>query len=149
MASTTADALRLRRCARTRLSHGVTRVAQYAAHLMNGRADGKAQPRIVASRGGGIDQRWKRARVSCVCAGGQSGDRTCGRVRVFYWSASPTAIITGVAALSPGARRAAAGMVGLALSNSPAAMPVAGGKRPLLGTNPIAAVFRARSAFPC
>jgi (2R)-3-sulfolactate dehydrogenase (NADP+) len=33
------------------------------------------------------------------------------------------------------------GMVGLALSNSPAAMPVAGGKRPLLGTNPVAAVF--------
>jgi (2R)-3-sulfolactate dehydrogenase (NADP+) len=36
-------------------------------------------------------------------------------------------------------------MVGIALSNSPAAMPVAGGKRPLLGTNPIAAIFpRAR-----
>ena len=42
-----------------------------------------------------------------------------------------------------------AGMVGVALSNSPAAMPVAGGKRPLLGTNPIAAVrFRVRRAIP-
>jgi (2R)-3-sulfolactate dehydrogenase (NADP+) len=32
-------------------------------------------------------------------------------------------------------------MVGLALGNSPAAMAVAGGRRPLLGTNPIAAIF--------
>ena len=36
------------------------------------------------------------------------------------------------------------GLVGLALSNSPAAMPAWGGKRPLFGTNPIAAVFPAR-----
>jgi (2R)-3-sulfolactate dehydrogenase (NADP+) len=35
----------------------------------------------------------------------------------------------------------AAGLVGLAVGNSPAAMAVAGGRRPLLGTNPIAAVF--------
>jgi (2R)-3-sulfolactate dehydrogenase (NADP+) len=41
----------------------------------------------------------------------------------------------------------AAGCVGLAFSNSPAAMPAAGGRRPLFGTNPIAAVFpRAGSA---
>jgi len=38
----------------------------------------------------------------------------------------------------------AAGLVGLAMGNSPSAMPVAGGKRPLLGTNPIAAVFPRR-----
>ena len=38
-------------------------------------------------------------------------------------------------------------MVGLAFGNSPAAMPAAGGKRALFGTNPIAAVFpRARRA---
>ena len=36
------------------------------------------------------------------------------------------------------------GLVGLALSNSPAAMPAWGGKRPLFGTNPIAAVFPRR-----
>ena len=35
----------------------------------------------------------------------------------------------------------AAGLVGLAIGNSPAAMAVAGGRRPLLGTNPIAAIF--------
>jgi (2R)-3-sulfolactate dehydrogenase (NADP+) len=39
-------------------------------------------------------------------------------------------------------------MVGLAFGNSPAAMPAAGGKRPLFGTNPIAAVFPRRGAAP-
>jgi (2R)-3-sulfolactate dehydrogenase (NADP+) len=42
----------------------------------------------------------------------------------------------------------AAGMVGLAFGNSPAAMPAAGGKRALFGTNPIAAVFPRRDGIP-
>jgi (2R)-3-sulfolactate dehydrogenase (NADP+) len=36
---------------------------------------------------------------------------------------------------------AAAGMIGLALTNSPAAINAWGGRRPLLGTNPIASAF--------
>jgi (2R)-3-sulfolactate dehydrogenase (NADP+) len=36
---------------------------------------------------------------------------------------------------------AEAGLVGLAFGNSPAAMPAWGGKTPLFGTNPVAAVF--------
>ena len=39
-------------------------------------------------------------------------------------------------------------MVGLAFGNSPAAMPAAGGRTPLFGTNPIAAVFPRRDAAP-
>jgi (2R)-3-sulfolactate dehydrogenase (NADP+) len=39
-------------------------------------------------------------------------------------------------------------MVGLAFGNSPAAMPAAGGRRPLFGTNPIAAIFPRRGAAP-
>jgi (2R)-3-sulfolactate dehydrogenase (NADP+) len=39
---------------------------------------------------------------------------------------------------------AAAGMVGLGFSNSPAAMPAAGGRHPVFGTNPVAAVFPRR-----
>jgi len=39
---------------------------------------------------------------------------------------------------------AAAGLVGLAMGNSPAAMPAWGGKRALFGTNPIAAAFPRR-----
>jgi (2R)-3-sulfolactate dehydrogenase (NADP+) len=38
--------------------------------------------------------------------------------------------------------------VGLAFGNSPAAMPAAGGKRALFGTNPIAAVFPRRDGIP-
>jgi len=43
---------------------------------------------------------------------------------------------------------AAAGMVGFAFGNSPAAMPAWGGKRALFGTNPIAAVFPRRAGAP-
>jgi (2R)-3-sulfolactate dehydrogenase (NADP+) len=41
-----------------------------------------------------------------------------------------------------------AGMVGLAFGNSPAAMPAWGGKRPIFGTNPVAAVFPRGGAPP-
>ena len=40
----------------------------------------------------------------------------------------------------------AAKMVGIAFTNSPYAMPAAGGKRPIFGTNPIAAIFPRASA---
>ena len=139
MASTTADAL-VYADARGLASHGVTRVAQYAAHLMNGRADGKAQPRIVASRAGAalISAGSGLAYPACVLAIKEA----IARAREFGVSlvSVTDSHHYGVAAfhLAP---VGAAGMVGLALSNSPAAMPVAGGKRPLLGTNPIAAVF--------
>ncbi len=43
---------------------------------------------------------------------------------------------------------AAAGMVGFAFGNSPAAMPAWGGKRALFGTNPIAAAFPRRDHAP-
>ena len=39
---------------------------------------------------------------------------------------------------------AAAGMVGLGFANSPSAMPAAGGKHPIFGTNPVAAIFPRR-----
>jgi (2R)-3-sulfolactate dehydrogenase (NADP+) len=39
-------------------------------------------------------------------------------------------------------------MVGLAMGNSPSAMPAAGGKHPVFGTNPIAAAFPRRDAAP-
>jgi (2R)-3-sulfolactate dehydrogenase (NADP+) len=146
MASTTADAL-VYADARGLASHGVTRVAQYAAHLRNGRADGSAQPRIVASRGG----------AALVSAGSGLAYPACALAvreaiaRAREFGVSLVSVTDshhyGVAAfhLAP---VGGAGMVGLALSNSPAAMPVAGGKRPLLGTNPIAAVFPRADGMP-
>jgi (2R)-3-sulfolactate dehydrogenase (NADP+) len=43
---------------------------------------------------------------------------------------------------------AAAGLVGLGFANSPAAMPAAGGRHPIFGTNPVAAIFPRRDADP-
>jgi (2R)-3-sulfolactate dehydrogenase (NADP+) len=43
---------------------------------------------------------------------------------------------------------ASAGLVGLGFANSPSAMPAAGGKHAVFGTNPIAAIFPRRSNDP-
>jgi (2R)-3-sulfolactate dehydrogenase (NADP+) len=43
---------------------------------------------------------------------------------------------------------ASAGLVGLGFANSPAAMPAAGGKHAIFGTNPIAAAFPRREGLP-
>lgn len=43
---------------------------------------------------------------------------------------------------------AQAGMVAIAFANSPAAMPAAGGKHPVFGTNPVAAIFPRREGDP-
>jgi len=121
-------------------SHGVSRIPQYAAHLRNGRADGAARP-VVAHRNGAsalIDARCGLAFPACALAVRTAIEqaRTCG----VSLAAVTNSHHCGVAAyhLEP---VGTCGMVGIAMSNSPAAMAVAGGKRPLLGTNPIAAIF--------
>ncbi|HXR55607.1 MAG TPA: Ldh family oxidoreductase [Casimicrobiaceae bacterium] len=126
-------------------SHGMARVAQYATHLRNGRADGRAVPVIVRERGGAIlvDARSGLAFPACTLAVGEA----IRRARDFgvAFAGVTNSHHFGVAAwhLEP---VAAACMVGLAFGNSPAAMPAAGGTRALFGTNPIAAVFPRRDA---
>ena len=128
-------------------SHGVSRIAQYAAHLASGRADGSALPAVVRGRGGAVlvDARCGLAFPACALA----VDEAILRAREFgvAFAGVTNSHHFGVAAyhLTPIGE---AGMVGLALGNSPAAMAVAGGKRPLLGTNPIAAVFPRRASPP-
>ena len=128
-------------------SHGVARVPQYAAHLRNGRADGGARPAIVASRGGAalVDARCGLAFPACALA----VDTAIARAREFgvAFAGVTNSHHFGVAALHLDAV-ATAGIVGLAFSNSPAAMPAAGGRTSLFGTNPIAAVFPRRDAAP-
>ena len=128
-------------------SHGMSRVAQYAAHLRNGRADGHAVPVLVRERGGAIlvDAREGLAFPACALAVGEAIRRA--RDLGVAFAGVTNSHHFGVAAwhLEP---VAAAGMVGLAFGNSPAAMPAAGGKRALFGTNPIAAVFPRRAAAP-
>ncbi|MEP7183660.1 MAG: Ldh family oxidoreductase [Betaproteobacteria bacterium] len=146
MAEATARAL-VYADARGLASHGVARVPQYATHLRNGRADGTAVPAIVRSKGAAalVDARCGLAFPACALAVTEA----IARARQFgvAFVGVTNSHHFGVAAchLEP---VAAAGMVGLALGNSPSAMPVAGGKRPLLGTNPIAAVFPRRDGAP-
>ena len=128
-------------------SHGLSRVAQYATHLRNGRVDRAAVPRVAAQRGGAVQidageglafaacelavqEAISRAREHGVAFAGVTNSHHCGVV---------------VDHLRP---VAAAGMVGLGFANSPAAMPAAGGKHPIFGTNPVAAVFPRRGADP-
>jgi (2R)-3-sulfolactate dehydrogenase (NADP+) len=128
-------------------SHGLSRVPQYATHLRNGRVNGSAVPEVCSARGGAVlvdaheglafaacelavTEAVRRAREFGVSFAGVTNSHHCGVV-VDY--------------LRPAA---AAGMVALGFANSPAAMPAAGGRHPIFGTNPVAAVFPRRHADP-
>ena len=128
-------------------SHGVARVAQYAAHLRNGRADGGARPKVASAKGGAVlvDAACGLAYPACALAV-QEGIR---RARDFgiAFAAVRNSHHFGVAAYHLEAV-GSAGLVGLAFGNSPAAMPAAGGRRPVFGTNPIAAIFPRPHALP-
>jgi (2R)-3-sulfolactate dehydrogenase (NADP+) len=142
MAHSTADALAAAE-SEGLASHGMARVPQYATHLRNGRAKGAAVAVIARERGGAIlvDAREGLAFPACKLAVGEA----IRRAREFgvAFAGVTNSHHFGVAAwhLEP---VAAAGLVGLAFGNSPSAMPAAGGKRALFGTNPIAAVFPRR-----
>ena len=121
-------------------SHGLSRVAQYATHLRNGRADGNAIASIVRSKGVAllVDARCGLAFPACALAVNEAVQRA----REFGVAVAgvTNSHHFGAAAfhLKPVGD---AGLVGLAFGNSPAAMPTAGGKHPIFGTNPIAATF--------
>lgn len=144
MADSTARALVLAE-AQGIASHGLARVAQYATHLRNGRAEGWAVPAILRRKGAAVlvDARQGLAFPACdlalreaigiasehgVCFAGVTNSHHAG---VLVDHLRPVA---------------AASLVGLAFANSPAAMPAAGGKHPVFGTNPVAAVFPRRDA---
>lgn len=127
--------------------HGLSRVGQYCTHLRNGRADGNAVATVVRQKGAAllvdagtglafpacdlaIEQAIATARELGVCFAGVGNSHHAG-VMVDH--------------LRPVAR---AGMVALAFANSPAAMPAAGGRHAVFGTNPVAAIFPRRSGDP-
>jgi (2R)-3-sulfolactate dehydrogenase (NADP+) len=128
-------------------SHGASRIPQYCGHLRNGRANGAAVPKVLSN-----------ARAACLVDAGQGlAFQACAFAvreaieRAKQYGVSFVGITNsnhfGVAAYHVEAI-AAVGLVGFAFSNSPAAMPAWGGKRPLFGTNPIAATFPRRSRPP-
>ena len=126
-------------------SHGLSRVAQYATHLRNGRVNGAAVPQVLRRKGGAlvIDAQEGLAFDACtlavneaVAAAREHGIAIAGVVRSHHCGV----VVDHLRAA------AAAGMVGLGFANSPAAMPAAGGKHPIFGTNPVAAVFPRQGA---
>jgi (2R)-3-sulfolactate dehydrogenase (NADP+) len=128
-------------------SHGMSRIPQYATHLRNGRADGAAIPSVLAARHGAvlIDACEGLAFPACALAVTEAIARA--REHGVSFAGITRSHHFGVAAYHLGPV-AAAGMVGIALGNSPAAMPAAGGRHPVFGTNPIAAVFPRANGAP-
>jgi (2R)-3-sulfolactate dehydrogenase (NADP+) len=128
-------------------SHGLSRVPQYAGHLTHGRVNGNAEPRVVRAKAAAclVDADEGLAFPACAVAVEEAiaRARECGAA----FAGVTRSHHFGVAAyhLEP---VAAARMVGLAFGNSPAAMPAWGGRRPIFGTNPIAAVFPRRGHAP-
>jgi (2R)-3-sulfolactate dehydrogenase (NADP+) len=128
-------------------THGMSRVPFYCSMLRNGRADGAAHPVMAAERAGVclidnadglpyVSAEWavaeviQRARRNGI---GFAGIRNSAHVGVMGIHLQPVA---------------EAGLVGLAFTNSPAAIPAWGGKKALFGTNPVAAVFPRKAADP-
>jgi (2R)-3-sulfolactate dehydrogenase (NADP+) len=128
-------------------SHGMSRVPFYCSMLRNGRADGKAKPSMAAEKAAvclidnadalpyesaawAIEEAIQRARRNGI---GFAGIRNSAHVGVL-----------GIHLL----KVAEAGMVGVAFTNSPAAIPAWGGKKALFGTNPVAFAFPRMSTDP-
>jgi (2R)-3-sulfolactate dehydrogenase (NADP+) len=128
-------------------SHGVSRVPQYAAHLRLGRVDGSAVAKVAREKGGAVlvDAADGLAFPACALAVSEAIRRA--RDHGVAFAGVTNSHHFGAAAGHLEAV-AAAGMVGLAFGNSPAAMPAWGGRRAIFGTNPIAAVFPRRNAPP-
>jgi (2R)-3-sulfolactate dehydrogenase (NADP+) len=128
-------------------SHGVARLPMYVAQLRNGRVDPKAQPAIVESRNAAvlIDAGDGMAFPACELA----IETLISRARE---NGSAVVSVRRSHHLGAGAWHleavAAAGLVGFAFSNTPAAMPAWGGRHALFGTNPMAAVFPRRHGKP-
>lgn len=121
-------------------SHGLSRVPMYVAHLKASRVLGDAVPAIVNQRASAvlIDAGNGFAFPACRLAVDEA-IRRAGETGIAI-AAITNSHHSGMSAYHLDAV-AAAGMVGIACGNSPAAMPAAGGKRPIFGTNPIAAIF--------
>lgn len=142
MAGATARALVLAE-AQGLSSHGLSRVGQYATQLKNGRVHGDAQPAVIRAKGGAVlvDAQEGLAFAACelavreaIARAGEFGVAFAGVTRSHHCGV----VVDHLRAVAD------AGMVGLGFANSPAAMPAAGGRHPVFGTNPVAAVFPRR-----
>jgi (2R)-3-sulfolactate dehydrogenase (NADP+) len=127
--------------------HGLSRVPLYCTHLREGRADGKAKPKVVAKKGavclvdatGGLAYLAMALAVKeAVKRAQRHGVAFCGVTNSHHFGAAAYHL----------APLAQAGLVGLAFTNSPAAINAWGGKKAFFGTNPVAAIIPRRNASP-
>jgi (2R)-3-sulfolactate dehydrogenase (NADP+) len=127
--------------------HGLSRVQLYAQHVKEGRANGTAEPRIAHDTGAAcvIDAQGGLAYLAMELATKEAERRArefgvayCGVMHSHHCGAMDYHL----------APLAAAGLIGIGFTNSPAAINAWGGKRPLFGTNPVAAVFPRKNAAP-
>jgi (2R)-3-sulfolactate dehydrogenase (NADP+) len=124
--------------------HGLSRLPLYVQHVREGRASGVAEPRIVHQKGavclfdaqGGLAYlAMELATREAIRRVTEFGVAFCGVTRSHHCGAMDYHL----------APLAAANLVGLGFTNSPAAINAWGGRRPLFGTNPIAAIFPRRN----
>ena len=128
-------------------SHGLSRVAQYATHLRNGRVNGNAVPTLRSQKGAAalIDANEGLAFAACEMAVAEA----IGRARDFGIAIAGVTNSHHCGVVVDHLRPVAeAGMAGLGFANSPAAMPAARGRPPLLGPNPRGGGFSPRRALP-
>jgi (2R)-3-sulfolactate dehydrogenase (NADP+) len=126
-------------------THGVARIPTYCAHLQSGRVRGEARALIVQDKAAAclIDAGNGLAFEACALAIEEAKSRAQRHgVSLVAVTNSHHCGALGIL-LEP---LAAAGMVGIAFSNAPAGIMPWGGKRPVLGTNPVAAIFPRRGA---
>jgi (2R)-3-sulfolactate dehydrogenase (NADP+) len=127
--------------------HGLSRVQLYAQHVKEGRASGRAEPRIAHEKGAAclIDAQGGLAYLAMELATREAirrahefGVAFCGITNSHHCGAMDYHLAPLVEA----------GLIGIGFTNSPAAINAWGGKKPLFGTNPIAAVFPRHGKSP-
>lgn len=128
-------------------THGMSRVPFYCAMLRNGRADGAARPAMLAEKAGVclIDNADGLPYESCAWAIEEVMQRARRNGIAFAGITNSAHVgVLGIHLL----KVAEAGLVGVAFTNSPAAIPAWGGKKALFGTDPVAFAFPRKDADP-
>ncbi len=128
-------------------SHGLSRVPFYCGYLKHGRADGGARPKMLSDRAAVclIDNCDGLPYESAAWAIGEVIQRARRNGIGFAGITNSTHVgVLGIH-LQAVARE---GMVGVAFTNSPAAIPPWGGRKALFGTDPVAFAFPRQNADP-
>jgi (2R)-3-sulfolactate dehydrogenase (NADP+) len=117
--------------------HGLLRLPGYAAQVKAGKIDGKAVPGLIRTRAGSIqiDARGGFAypaldlAIDALPAVALQAGMAAAAIRASHHIGQAGRTVE---------RLAAGGLVALVVSNTPAAMALPGGTRPMMGTNPLA-----------